>query len=65
MFAVLLFQLKRYCLVTHRPTISYLTSVRNSPPFGGVGGGSLNHTFVRKQHYSRPSPFGEGAGVRL
>ena len=23
------------------------------------------HYFVRKQHYSRPSPFGEGTGVRL
>ena len=64
-FASPRFQLTRYSLVTHRPTIPYLTSVRNSPPFGGVGGGFLNHTFVCNQYYSRPSPFGEGMGVRL
>ena len=64
-FASPRFQLTRYRLVTHRPTIPYLTSVRNSPPFGGVGGGFLNHPFVRNQYYSRPSPFGEGTGVRL
>ena len=34
-------------------------------PLGEAGGGSLDLSIMRKQHYSRPSPFGEGMGVRL
>lgn len=50
LFLPLLLQLTRHCIVTPRPAVPLLASVRHSPPWEGLG---------------EVLPFGEGTGVRL